>query len=123
MELVTAAILSGLIYDLVKYGVKVTTNLVKNKTSEHQKQWTADEPTTAKIVNRINELGYAQGESQFDYCQRLSNDGVLTQLLPTGNQNIVTQEIQNLQGVGQVSGDMINPTFNFAAQGVDPKKS
>ena len=121
MEFVTAAILSGLIYDLVKYGVKVTANLVKDKTTEHQKQWTADEPTTEKIVSRINELGYTEGESQDDYCQRLSNDGVLTQLLPAVNQPTVSQEIQNLQGVGQVSGDMVNPVFNFTAQGEHPK--
>ena len=123
MEFMTAAILSGLIYDLVKSGVKVTANLIKGKTAEHQKQWTANEPTTEKIVNRINELGYTGGESQAEYCQRLSNDGVLIQLLPTDNQTNVSQHIENLQGIGQVTGDINNPVFNFGTQGDTSKKS
>jgi hypothetical protein len=123
MEFVTAAILSGLIYDIVKKGVKVTTRLVIDKTAEHQKQWPADEASTEKIVNRINELGYIEGESQAKYCQRLGNDRTLTQLLSPVNQITITQNIENLQGVGQVTGDMVNPVFNFNSQGAAPKKS
>ena len=121
MELVSASILSGLIYDVVRSDAQVTANLVKDKATAHQKQWIADEYTTGKIVSRLNELGYTEGESQAAYCQRLSNDGVLTCLLATSNQLIVPQDIQNLQGVGQVSGDMVNPVFNFTIQGEPPK--
>lgn len=123
MEFVTTAILSGLIYDIVKRGVKVTTKLVINKTAEHQNQWPADEATTEKVVNRINELGYIEGETQTEYCQRLGNDRPLTQLFSSVNQTSITQNIDNLQGVGQVKGDMVNPVFNFNSQGSVPKKS
>lgn len=112
----TAERLSGLTYHAVKQGIKITPDLVKEKARESQKDWTADGPTTEKIINRINDLGYHEGESQAAYCQRLSNDNELNQLLSPAQQTTVSQNIKNLQGVGQVKGDIVNPVFNFGAQ-------
>ncbi|MFT4927302.1 MAG: hypothetical protein ACI8WB_003408 [Phenylobacterium sp.] len=122
MEFVTGAILGGMLYDLVKFGVKVSHKVIQEKAKDEQKSWPADEPTTEKIVDRINTLGYHDGENKEQYCQRLADDAELNQLLSTTHQSVVSQDINNLQGIGQNSGTINNPTFNFGAQGNTPAK-
>ena len=121
MEFVTGSILGGMLYGIVKGKMKITEGDLKEKARGTLKEWLTDGPSAEKIVSRINELGYHDGESRGEYCQRLNNDSALNQLLSPVNQTTITQNIDNLQGVGQVSGDMVNPIFNFVTQGESPK--
>lgn len=123
LDFVTGAVLGGMLYDSVKLSVQVSAEMVKEKAKDSLKMWLADEPTTEKIANRINVLGYNESESKEEYCHRLGKDNELTQLLTQFNQPTISQNIDTVYGIGQNSGTIINPIINIDTQGDKPKKS
>jgi tetratricopeptide (TPR) repeat protein/predicted ATPase len=104
MDFINGAILGGMLYDLVKYGVNITANVIIEKAKDIAFQWPNDEPTTAQIANDINALGYLDGESLHEYCQRLDDNSEISQRL---------KQIKQIS-IEQNSGIINQPIFNFS---------
>ena len=123
-SVISAALVGGFSYDLVKTGLKLSVQNIMDLTREKAIDWLYDEEATEKIAHRINELG-CNNESQEQYKQRLDSDVVLNELLKQLSQSVPSQNIikGDVQGVGIINGDMNNPVFNFTAQGSKEKKS
>ncbi|MFT4929753.1 MAG: hypothetical protein ACI8WB_005888, partial [Phenylobacterium sp.] len=90
MDFVTGSQLGDMLYDLVRFGVTVTAEMVQEKAKDELKSWPTNDHTTEQIVERMNQLGYFEGESKANYKQRLDKDNELIQLLqkaPLKSQN------------------------------------
>ena len=123
-SVISAALVGGFSYDLVKTGLKLSVQNIMDLTREKAIDWLYDEEATEKIAHRINELG-CNNESQEQYKQRLDSDVVLNELLKQLSQSVPSQNIikGDVQGVGIINGNMNNQVFNFTAQGSKEKKS
>ena len=79
-SVISAALVGGFSYDLVKNGLQLSVANIIDLTQEKTIDWLYNEEATEKIADRINKLGY-NNESLKQYEQRLDSDVVLNELL------------------------------------------
>ena len=85
LDLMSAAVLSGVIYDVLKYQAKVTGQALKSRL----KEWVLDDDSADEIANGI---GINQDMSEAAIKRKIQNSDRLTQLMkeiqPSNQTNI-----------------------------------
>ena len=125
-SVISAALVGGFSYDLVKTGLKLSVQNIMDLTREKAIDWLYDEEATEKIAGRINELG-CNNESQEQYKQRLDSDVVLNELLKQLSQGeasvaITVNESENTRVAGRDYKETHNHTHHHSPE-TKPKKS
>ncbi|MBN7769188.1 hypothetical protein KUV44_01845 [Marinobacter daepoensis] len=77
VEFISAAVLSGVIYDICKTQARVTGSAIKKRL----KAWIVDDVTAEKIADEVNRLGVNQDQSEAAIERQISHSEKLTQLL------------------------------------------
>ncbi len=106
MEYLTAAILSGLIYDGIKDGAKIGFKLLKSKLQG----WIADDNQINKIVEQLKEAGVDEDLAPHAIERKINEYQPLTELLQqikaSGNNSYVSQVSNvghNINGNGNIN--------------------
>ena len=125
-SVISAALVGGFSYDLVKNGLQLSVANIMDLTREKAIDWIYDEEATEKIAGRINELVY-NNESQEQYEQRLDSDVVLNELLKQLSQKaapvaIIVDNSENTRVAGRDYNEHNNHTHHHNPE-TKPKKS
>jgi len=73
----SAAVFSGVIYDVLKHQAKVTGQAIKTRL----KDWILDDDSAEKIANEINSMGINQDMSESAIERKIQDSERLSQLL------------------------------------------
>lgn len=77
LDLMSAAVLSGVIYDVLKYQAKVTGQALKSRL----KEWVLDDDSADEIANEINGIGINQDLSEAAIKRKIQDSDRLAQLM------------------------------------------
>lgn len=106
MEFITAAVLSGFLYDMVKQGTALTAENLRIKL----RGWILDDITAEKMEDQLNQLEITDELSQVVIERRLNKSSAITQLLAEIKRDSATVVTQYHSGTGDnVAG---NKTIN-----------
>ena len=124
-SVISAALVGGFSYDLVKTGLKLSVQNIMDLTREKAIDWLYDEEATEKIARRINELG-CNNESQEQYKQRLDSDVVLNELLKQLSQKaapvaIIVDNSENTRVAGRDYNEHNNHTHHHSPESKEKK--
>lgn len=88
LDLMSAAVLSGVIYDVLKYQAKVTGQALKIRL----KEWVVDDNSAEEIAREINGIGIDQDMSEAAIKRKIQDSDRLAQLIkeikPSNQTNI-----------------------------------
>jgi hypothetical protein len=100
---ITATILSGVVYDILKTSAKLTLDNFKTKV----KDWLIDDTTAQKVVDEINQIEHIDELNERALTKKFEQNADLMELLQTIKiDQSVKQVIQNHSGSGDnVAGD------------------
>ena len=124
-SVISAAVVGGFSYDLVKNGLQLSVANIMDLTREKTIDWLYNEEATEKIARRINELG-CNNESQEQYKQRLDSDVVLNELLKQLSQGeasvaITVNESENTRVAGGDFHETHNHTHHHSPESKEKK--
>jgi uncharacterized membrane protein YheB (UPF0754 family) len=77
MDFISAAILSGIVYDTLKQGVSVTSEIIKDKL----KEWVITEEVSKAITSEIHKLELTDEMSESAIEKRINNSPELQSIL------------------------------------------
>ncbi|WP_073971018.1 GapS6a family protein [Enterobacter ludwigii] len=98
MDFVTSTLLSGILYDGFKHGVKITTGFLKEKLQG----WIVDDSLLSQLSIKINDLNlqdYSENAIERKLNESSDIQGILSLIQPCQNNNIGTVT-QNHSGSG-----------------------
>lgn len=104
MEFLSAAILSGFVYDMLKHSVSITTTSIKEKL----KGWIVDEAVAPALAEEIEKLSLNDEMSEKAIERKLLDSCEIQQILSSIQPNNTTVITQNHSGTGDnVGGNKI----------------
>lgn len=104
MEFLSSTILSGVVYDMLKHKVSITTTSIKEKL----KDWIVDEAVAPVLAEKIEELSLNDEMSEKAIERRLLDSSEIQQILSSIKPNNTTVIRQNHSGIGDnVGGNKI----------------
>lgn len=105
MEYLTETVLSGVVYDLVKNGLQVSTLTLKDKL----KRWLINDYDLKVLAKQINEISMLEDLSEAAICRNLQKNSTIQSLIVNIQQDISTKNIsQNHSGSGDnIGGDKV----------------
>lgn len=100
MEFLSSTILSGVVYDMLKHKVSITTTSIKEKL----KDWIVDEAVAPVLAEKIEELSLNDEMSEKAIERRLLDSSEIQQILSSIKPNNTTVITQNHSGIGDNVG-------------------
>ena len=110
MEYLSAAILSGITYDLVRKGIQISTSSLKAKL----KNWLIKDEDIEVLAQRINEIRDIEDLSESAISKKLEQDPIVQKLIINTKQDNINSQISQINygdgdnfGGDKVGGDKI----------------
>lgn len=110
MEYLSATILSGITYDLVRKGIQVSTSSLKAKLQN----WLINDEDIEVLAQHINEIRDIEDLSESAISKKLEQDPIVQELIVNTNQENINSQISQINygdgdnfGGDKVGGDKI----------------
>ncbi|WP_435979500.1 GapS6a family protein [Psychrobacter sp. DM4] len=100
MEYLTETVLSGMVYDLVKNGIQVSTLTLKDKL----KRWFINDSDIEILAKQINEISMLEDLSEAAICRKLQQNPTVQSLIVNVHQE---QTVKNIKQKHKGSGDNV----------------
>lgn len=111
MEYLTSTMLSGMTYDLIKRGLYISVDTLRNKL----KDWLINDEDIKVLVERINSIDQLEDLNESAISRRLEDDSILQKTLVNIKQdNSISQVTQTHSGRGDnVAGNKVINQNNY----------
>lgn len=93
VEFLTGAMLSGIVYDMIKNSVNMTVENLQQKLEG----WVVDAATSQKILNKINNIQSIEEHSEIVLTRKFEQDTSFLELLKTIKPNQSMKQVQITQ--------------------------
>lgn len=100
MEYLTETVLSGMVYDLVKNGIQVSTLTLKDKL----RRWLISDSDIEILAKQINEISMLEDLSEVAICRKLQQNPTVQSLIVNVHQD---QTVKNIKQKHTGSGDNV----------------
>ncbi|EEW7864160.1 hypothetical protein A8X47_004180 [Escherichia coli] len=100
MDFLSSAILSGIVYDMLKHHVSITATSIKEKL----KNWVIDEAVAPALAKELEKLSLNDEMSEIAIERKLLDSSEIQKILSSIKPHAVTVIIQNHSGTGDNIG-------------------
>lgn len=104
MELITGAVLSGIIYDMLKHGITLTASNIKEKL----RCWLIEDTVANSMEKELSKLQLSEDMSQSVIAEKISMSKELTELIEKLKPNTTIMQTHNGSGDNVAGNKIIN---------------